>query len=265
MTQEKVYSQKKSTNLVSTKIAISNNVITGYKNETNVTQYYLTNGTEFQINLANHVGDTFGAKIYINDEYLGSMIVLRQYENISLERFIESSNKFKFNVYEVDDNPAVKEIIKKNGNIRVEWFKTKSKYTPQITNDTFLWNPNYTPFYNPFVFGTGDRISVTQLSNINCNTSNYVGVRSLDASNTIKTGRIEEGSKSSQTFKEVPFSFEDMPFSVEHIKLLDVSQKKEPTPKSKTVYYETKVYCGTCGRRMKDKNWKFCPGCGKSF
>ena len=96
MTQEKVYTQKskpKHPSCVSARIAISNNEISGYKDANNDTLYYLSDGTEFQIKLSNHIGDTFGAKIYINDEYLGSMIVLRQYENISLERFIESSNK----------------------------------------------------------------------------------------------------------------------------------------------------------------------------
>lgn len=284
MTQANVYTRE---SILSAKIAISNNLITGYKKD-NVTQYHLSDGTEFQIKLENHFGIRVCARIYINGEYLGSDIVLNANSNMLLERFIETTNKFKFNVFEVDNNPAVKEIIKNNGDIKIEWFREKIYHNNYINinkyydNDTFRWDPQGSAIYGHTYYSSCRTVGNSNTMNVSSNLSNERCAKKADGeseylsfappvNDTIKTGRIEQGAKSDQTFKTIHVEFEDEIYQTDNIKLVDVHQladtikQCEVSAKRKTVYYETKVYCGGCGRRMKDKNWKFCPGCGETF
>lgn len=72
---------------------------------------------------------------------------------------------------------------------------------------------------------------------------------------SIETGRIDEGSYSSQEFQDVNKDFDYFPFVTEIIKLLPLSQKPY------TVNDLQKIYCSECGRKLNTK-YKFCPYCG---
>jgi hypothetical protein len=73
--------------------------------------------------------------------------------------------------------------------------------------------------------------------------------------NTKETGRVSDGSYSSQQFQEVNIDTEIIPFVTETIKILPRSQK--PYTKNDL----EKVYCTNCGRKIKPK-FKYCPFCG---
>jgi len=256
-----------------TKIVISNNEITGYKKPNDTIEYYLLNGTEFALKLTNPKSNIrLKAKIYINGEYIGSDIVLDKKETTTIERFMETSKKFKFESYTVDKNPMVESIIRNNGKITIEWYKEVITFNPNDWNDwsiyrrnneMFLWDPNRAPVitcnsnqYSNFAF-SGSCITTGLSTDTSYNQS---------TSYSITTGTINQGSDSDQTFdEEGDAEFDSKYFYREQIYLLDASLKSDHTPGKAKAYYETKVYCGKCGRRMKDKNWTFCPGCGNRF
>lgn len=70
-----------------------------------------------------------------------------------------------------------------------------------------------------------------------------------------ETGRIAEGSISTQKFTDMDIKLSDLPFSVEEIKLLPMSEKPY------TASDLQKIYCCECGRKLNTK-YKFCPYCG---
>lgn len=70
-----------------------------------------------------------------------------------------------------------------------------------------------------------------------------------------ETGRIGEGSISTQKFTDMDIKLSDLPFSVEEIKILPMSEKPY------TASDLQKIYCCECGRKLNTK-YKFCPYCG---
>lgn len=76
-------------------------------------------------------------------------------------------------------------------------------------------------------------------------------------SKTMETGRVEEGSKSDQTFTYVNKTFEYLPFHVVGYKLLPISQKVNTTQD-----VNVRQYCTGCGRKQGPGD-NFCAGCGK--
>lgn len=263
-----------------TKIVISNNEITGYKKSSEHIQYYLLNGTEFALKLTNPKSNIrLKAKICIDGKYIGSDIVLDKKETTTIERFIETSKKFKFESYTVDKNPTVESIIRNNGKIAIEWYKEIiPTFNPndydiyKKYNDMFLYDPKHAPFYDPSRAPVITCNTNTEYFWRNVSGSSYTNGLSTDAlynkstAHSITTGIISQGSDSNQTFDgEGDAEFDSVYFYREWIDLLDASLKSDHVPGKAKVYHETKVYCGKCGRRMKDKNWTFCPGCGNKF
>ena len=78
----------------------------------------------------------------------------------------------------------------------------------------------------------------------------------MKSKKTIETGRVEQGSSSSQTFKDVNMSFEYSPFCTLTYKLLPESVKEITTSE-----LNKRRYCYNCGSKTKP-NFKFCPNCG---
>ena len=78
--------------------------------------------------------------------------------------------------------------------------------------------------------------------------------RVINETKSIETGRVEQGSKSSQSFKSVNKDFEYFPFHMVSAKLIPISQK--PIKSS-----DLKKYCTNCGAGL-GKTHKFCASCG---
>lgn len=122
-------------------IAVNKSICKEYSTSSNPRTVYLESGQEFQIQLFNPHKYVIGAKIYINGERIPNILVLNPGERIWLERFLDTAKKFKFSTYEVDGNDSdVKEAIKDNGLIKVEFYKEvrkKSCLDNKITWQTY--------------------------------------------------------------------------------------------------------------------------------
>lgn len=295
-------------------IAINKSICKEYSTSSNPRTVYLESGQEFQIQIFNPHKYVIGAKIYINGSRIPNMLVLNPGERIWLERYLDTAKKFKFSTYEVEgDNSIVKEAIKDNGLIKVEFYKEtrkKSYLDNKITWQTYdnsnkidynKYNKNYkfdpsaiTATLNDYTYDTKSTTLSNELLNseylstddlcgthayyskafsvptvtsasIDCiTTANYscdcTGISTSVSSisiepQTIETGRIDEGSYSSQEFQNVHKDFEYFAFVTEKIKLLPISQKPY------TVNDLQKIYCSECGRKLNTK-YKFCPYCG---
>ena len=266
-------------------VAIAKSICKEYSTSSYSRVVYLENGQEFQIQLFNPHKFTVGAEIFVNDEKLSNILVLKPGERIWLERYLDINKKFKFSTYEVEANDAdAQEAIKDNGTIEVRFYKeTKEKWTNPVINLTrnTWWNTTtYPPTYPPIIdvfYNTSSRAStenyydnslITSNYCTNCATSTsdyytaltnkYATSKSIPDKIVRETGRIEAGSISNQEFDSVNIDFEYLPFITEKIKLFPISKKPY------TLNDLHKIYCTECGRKLKT-NYKFCPYCGSKI
>jgi hypothetical protein len=115
---------------------------------------YLKNGDEFEIEIFNPTINKVLAKISLNGKSLGSGIVLRPGERVFLERYLDEAKKFLFETYEVEGNDSnVKEAIKMNGILSVEFYDEYRNYTSTVTTWTYQ-NPSWTTLYYPGTWTT---------------------------------------------------------------------------------------------------------------
>jgi len=193
---------------------------------------YLEDGQEFQIELSNKSQSTYLAKIKLNGNYISeSGIVLRPGEHVFLERYLDNNKKFKFSTYNVKDTEANKIAIENNGIVEIEYYK---EYT-----HSYVY-PTWPITYWPSTYATSSSNECNMISDVNLS--------------YIETGRVEEGSESTQTFTYSNITFEA--FTNKTIKY-----HIKPTSQEAINIKEIRNYCTSCGRRAKH-NWKFCPGCG---
>jgi hypothetical protein len=261
-----------STNKPSAHVALNNNRLKAYADV-----IYLKDGDEFQIELFNPCQVSVLAKIYINDNLIStSGMLIRPGQRYFLERYIDDNKKFKFNTYTVDSGttPEVLESIKKNGSVRVDFYR---EYVPTpIFNYNTIWQTGGTTSTNTFKSNDIDysyynsvKSSNTLTSSIynSVNSSNTSGINTkiigngFHVENTekpIETGRIEGGSKSSQSFSKIKSDFEQIACASSEWKILPDSQRPIEVK-------EIRNYCSNCGTRMKKQSWKFCPNCGEKL
>lgn len=119
------------------KIAIDKSLLKEYSTNENPRTVYMQDGDEFQIQLFNNKSNVIAAEIIINGVSLNNKIVLKPGERIWLERYLNSSKKFKFSTYDVEDTPEVRKAISNNGLIEIKFYDENNyKYQHQtyITN-----------------------------------------------------------------------------------------------------------------------------------
>ena len=250
-------------------------------------QVYLSDGDEYEIELFNPTQDVILAKIKLDGNYIsGGGIVLRRGERVFLERFLDSSKKFKFSTYEVNGkNQEVQEAIANNGYVEVEFY---SEYQPTFPNRTIYGSPNYTYLNgttvngNPVTFTTTSSGTYTlgggTLTTSNINVNSYynanLNAKSLVADTfdkleqqkvshltdrKMETGTTEKGSDSDQTFQYSNKTFNSFSFWNVAWQILPKSQKQY------TAEEVSVNYCGNCGAKRKKDSFKFCPHCGTKF
>lgn len=222
---------------------------------------FFPKSTEFQIELTNNFTDTVLARIKVNGKSVGNAgLVLRPGEHVYLDRFLESPEKFLFDIYSVDNTKQVKKAIENNGIVEVEFYHE----APTITYTT-AWSSTSTTgdtsagwIYYPSTTAGHTLGGYTTTSVYTCDISNNsMATRQIltDASSKVdpqlETGRVEKGSKSGQKFKSPNKSFENIPFHTELIKIMPLSREST----------SVKVYCVECGRRFR-KSEKYCSQCG---
>ena len=237
---------------------------------------YLNDGEEFELELYNPRTNKVLAKISLNDNELGSGIVLRPGERVYLERYIDEARKFIFETYQVDKNdPNSERAIKNNGKVEVEFHDEDLGNNMWVTNDyrfRYCGPPNYDPpvwHQDPgFYYGnttedvigySDDNASLTSdvQSVFSCSTNSVRSSKNVEPE-LKETGRIEMGSGSNQILEYDNSKFNS--FS-------SWSCKWQIKPLSQKAYVkeELKIYCTGCGAKRKKSSHQFCPNCGQKF
>lgn len=234
-------------------VAVNRNRVKHYDGN----RVYLKDGTHFEIELYNPKTFKVLAKISINGKNVSnSGIVLRPGERVFLERWLDESNKFLFETYEVDDSKESREAIVKNGKVIVEFYDESQQIGQvSLTNvssvNTVLLTDS--PIWQNTVY-TG----TTSTPSLGGTTVNYctqsVGANASVAG-SLETGRVELGESSNQKFSSDFTGFNYWMTDKVEITVLPESQK--PVEAN-----QLRNYCTECGTRMKSKGWKFCPTCG---
>lgn len=260
------------------KVAINKSLLKEYSNSECNRVVYMRNNSEFQIQIFNPYSYTIGAEVYINGTSLQNKLVIKPGQRVWLERYFDSPNKFLFSTYEVNgNNKEVKEAIKNNGEIKIEFYKEQEPKVYYNNSITYVnhepWWQNYQTYCSDAAdFSSNHLIGTKLYCNTSCattlgmsddsvQTSNLRSMAKLSkgisckVDNKIETGRVEKGNHSNQNFNMVNMDFEYLAFKSEVIKILPESQK--PIYKNDL----TKQYCSNCGRKLNQK-YKFCPYCG---
>ena len=254
---------------------------------------FMRSGQEFSIELFNPTQDVVSAKIYLNDKAISDrVLVLKPGERAFLERYIDSTNKFKFETYEVENTTVAKQAVANNGKVRVEFFREKQ---PQITyTNTYIPYPVYYPTYptypspvipwnpyNPNIFycgssGTSSGLSGSCTTASNNAASSYTssnldvlnestvkGVRDLTGpsgvrTDSVETGRVGAGGYSDQSFGTYTGEFESYYFASTEYQIMPESQKP-------VEINQIRMYCPGCRTRIRKSSWHFCPACGETL
>jgi hypothetical protein len=233
---------------------------------------YLSNGSEFEMELFNPTSNTVLAKIKFNGKLMsGGGIVIKPGQRIFLERYLDDPKKFKFETYEVDaDNKEVANAISNNGDVTVEfydesipynfnnntWVQNKLSYRGNLYNDYSLNNMVGTTTTNSYYNSTNSTVTMDSLGAFeNCS---FRDNQKILRSKSMETGTVEKGSNSDQSFSYVNKEFNSYTTSVSYWKILPESQK--PYEKQ-----DIKVFCTECGSKRKKDSHKFCPNCGTKY
>lgn len=260
-------------------IAVKNNRIKFYEHE-GEKRLYLEDGTEFELEFHNDSDDYVKADITINGIKQSSALVLRPHQRFYLDRFMDEQKKFKFNTFMTgnDDIEKLKEIMEKNGRIKVEFYQESKPFIPYTYTTTNFWydnNNSGTVNYGTYLRNNltsrgglqnnGIQLNKGSISDVKC-FANSLSMRSKPEE--IETGRVEAGSKSNQDFMQTDRQFSYWPTATFEYHIMPKSHKpievEAKRKKDVIVADDVRTYCPGCGRRVK-KGWQFCAGCGRKF
>ena len=217
-------------------------------------KYYLSNGTNFEIELVNNDDKKYLVEIYLNEQSIGSIVIGANSHNY-LERYIDNNRKFQFNTFEIDDVDETKEAQERNGSIQIYFYPQISLSHPSFEGRISSTNNlriNGSPSLNNLhKITTGSPV-------INYCSTTTDSLKSCDytitsCSSSIETGRINEGENSNQTFTYSSDKFEDRSTHSLDYQILPISLKP---------YEGIKTYCSECGTKIRHQNWKYCTNCG---
>lgn len=215
---------------------------------------YLKDNTHFEIELFNPKTIKVLAKIHLNGVLISQGgIVLLPGQRFFLDRWLDEPRKFIFETYDVEDSASAKAAISENGKIRVEFYDevlTDRNLLVNILKVNSDWTHGFQPSFN------SDRVT-------NCCTYLISGQNnSLTDStfrlNSIETGRAEKGDRSEQRFSYDSSAYSFNSTATYDIRILPESQKPVEVANIRN-------YCHSCGARIKNSSWKFCPQCGTKF
>ena len=255
------------------KIAISKNLIKEYKSSNSERTVYLNDGTEFQIYLKNPYQTHLGIKIYVNNQAIGSnMLVLRPGQSFWLDRFLNDNKKFLFSTYDVENTAEMKYATNNNGKVKIEFYHEKEE-TPYISvieplKTNFDWT-NYNITCSSAMSSNEPRstysCSTGDIGNLSANAATNSKLRSMSYSTSVsttktddsylETGRVEKGGVSRQEFEYCDINFDYYAFKTENILILPLSRKQIHAEETR------RRYCSQCGKKVNPKD-KFCSNCG---
>ena len=226
-------------------------------------KYYLSNGTNFEIELVNNDNKKYLVEIYLNEQSIGSIVIGANSHNY-LERYIDNNRKFQFNTFEIDNVDETKEAQERNGSIQIYFYPQISLSHPSFegrispTNNLRINGTTFPSLLDDLhKFTTGSPVinycSTTTDSLKSSSCYSTISYSSASCSSSIETGRINEGENSNQTFTYSSDKFEDRSTHSLDYQILPISLKP---------YEGIKTYCSECGTKIRHQNWKYCTNCG---
>lgn len=145
-------------------------------------KHYLSNGSNFEIELTNNENTKYKVEIFLNNKSIGEVIIDKGH--FYLERYIDTMSKFVFNTFKVDDVENTSVARERNGKVKIVFYpEIKIKAFNSIT-----LTQSSTPYYGAY---TSNTCFMNTHSLSSCIT---------DLVNTTHTGRVNEGEVSSQSF-----------------------------------------------------------------
>lgn len=198
---------------------------------------YLNNNEEFILEIFNPLKECVLADIRINSKSISkSGLVIKPGQRVYLDCFIEDKKKFIFQTYEVEITDETQKAIEDNGLLEVFFYKEEAlsfknwsekfrevvrEYYP-VYIDRYPYRPYpvwYGNHYSTNIGTTGTYnanltngvLNSSYTNNFdlsNFNVSGCFSSNSMPISNSIETGRVEKGEKSTQQFSEVDIDFE---------------------------------------------------------
>jgi hypothetical protein len=207
---------------------------------------YLKTGSNFEIELFNPKTTRVLAKIMVNGQWLSEAgLILKPGQRVYLERFIDIAKKFVFETYDVEDSADAKTAVANNGKIKVFFYDEIAPIWKSSSGST-----NWQLYPNTLTYSSSP---ATFTSSIGANVN--LEYRNLTTAGSLETGRIEQGSGSSQEFSSGHGNFSDWADCTVEWQIL-------PESKKPVEMGEIRSYCTGCGTRHKKSSWKFCPNCG---
>lgn len=203
---------------------------------------YLNDQTEFEIEFHNPTTAKVLAEIWINGKQSSSGgIVIKPGQRIFLERYLDTANNFKYEVYKVSNTEENRKAIHYNGDVEIKFFREKT-YDHTIYYSTNCLNINATvPSWN------------TISDNLTLYNSTYDGTLTCSTSD-ITTGIIGKGNASGQEFVNSNDQFEYFHTWISKWKIMPYETK--PTESRDLI-----KFCTSCGEKLKSPSWSFCPHC----
>jgi hypothetical protein len=228
---------------------------------------FLKDKDNFEFELHNPKQKSVLVKVKLNGEYIStSGIVLKPGQRVFLERFLDSNNKFEFSTYEVNNTSENRSAINLNGDVRIEFYDEQEPVRNNflhLNSQTVYGGPSTNtpyPYYGTTISTTGGVGYSTTTSTYNTSNTTFtssVDMNVLRSKKSIKTGRVEKGDTSKQSFTN---SYQDFKYNTCHeigFKILPLSTKNKTTE-------DIRQYCTECGTKTKT-NFKFCPSCGNKL
>ena len=244
-------------------ITVNRNRIKQYESKV-----YLKDSQEFEVEIFNPCSYKIAARLEIQGEEIGTFVI-RPGERSYIERYVSDSKKFKFSTYEVEDSVESKEAISKNGLVKVTFFKDYSSWGLErlsnglINNLGSLGGVNSVPYVPYNNSGVPNNSNIMYCSSGTANNTLSFTTRSSAYTFTnsttnasIQTGLVEKGSESKQKFTTDYGNYGCLMSSVElYIKPFGEIIEAD----------QVRLYCTSCGTRIKKQTWKFCPSCGEKL
>lgn len=279
------------------KIAISKNLIKEYKGSNSERTVYLNDGTEFQIYLKNPYQTHLGIKIYVNNQSIGNMLVLKPGQSFWLDRFVNENKRFLFSTYDVEDTAEMRYAINNNGKVKIEFFHERESKALTYNPNSITWiNANDYNGYNLYSSVTTGSASnnvnsVNTVLNASCdaNSTYYNSTSKITASSACadrgvvdasadtftlelsscnsnpkktrsKNSSLETGRVEKGSRSNQEFEYCDIDFDYYPFKTEHINIL--PTSWKKVNVEETRRrYCSQCGKKVSPKD-KFCSNCG---
>lgn len=241
----------------------------------------MNDGDVFQIELSNKTSQYLCLQFYWNNEAEANQLVLRPYQHVFIDRFIDAQSKITFKTYETlatqsetKDLGALK-IIAYRGQFRKPevytpipvWYSNKSS-TNSVFSNILFHTGSAGPITSDINYANTlcsdynidyNMLSSTTYASTSKTTSNSHKIKLAKKSlNTVETGVVERGQRSSTELVQMDIINTYIKLAQIEYKILPMSQQRLYTSD------ELKVYCSNCGRRRRQKQ-NFCPVCGNKL